>query len=78
MPRTIRIEIRKWLTDARHLVETRVRPDEKRDGWVGKDLPGHLAAYVRIIAAILRTEADVTISPGPCPPLCGCGDYSPP
>src|SRR5437879_6505577 len=46
------------LEDARQLVESRVRPDGEYDGWTGKDVLTHLGAYARMVAAILRAEAE--------------------
>jgi len=58
MSGTIRDEFLTQLEDARQLVERRVRPDGEYDGWSGKDVLTHLAAYARLIAAMLRAEAE--------------------
>ena len=39
-------------------VERRVRPEGEYDGWSGKDVLTHLAAYARLIASLLRAEAE--------------------
>jgi hypothetical protein len=58
MSGTIRDEFLTQLEDARQLVERRVRPDGEYDGWSGKDVLTHLGAYARLIAAMLRAEAE--------------------
>src|SRR5438046_1954506 len=55
---TMREEYLTRLEDARQLVARRARPDGEYDGWSGKDILTHLAAYARLIAAILRAEAE--------------------
>src|SRR5437773_1090578 len=46
------------LDRTRILVERRVRPAGYYDGWSGKDILTHLGAYARLIAAILRAQAE--------------------
>ena len=46
------------LTQAGELVEHRVRPEGNFDGWDGRDVLCHLAAYARVIGAILRATAE--------------------
>jgi hypothetical protein len=46
------------LDQAGQLVERRVQPDGSFDGWNGRDVLCHLAAYTRVVAAILRSTAE--------------------
>jgi hypothetical protein len=46
------------LEQAGRLVEQRVRPDGTFDGWDGRDVLCHLAAYARLVGAVLRSCAD--------------------
>jgi hypothetical protein len=46
------------LEQAGQLVEQRVRPDGTFDGWSGRDVLCHLAAYTRLVAAVLRSTAE--------------------
>jgi hypothetical protein len=46
------------LERAGRLVEERVRPGGDFDGWSGRDVLCHLAAYARLVGAILRAEAE--------------------
>jgi len=46
------------LEGAGRLVEARVRPGGDFDGWSGRDVLCHLAAYARLVGAILRAEAE--------------------
>lgn len=58
MAGTIRAESLAQLEDARQLVERRMRPEGEYDGWTGKDVLTHLGAFARLIAAMLRAEAE--------------------
>ena len=40
------------------LVEQRIRPDGRYEGWDGRELLCHLAAYARVIGAALRGVAE--------------------
>jgi hypothetical protein len=53
-----REEILARLARAGRLVEERVRPDGFYDGWSGKDVLCHLAAYARLVGAVLGAEAE--------------------
>jgi hypothetical protein len=53
-----RDEILARLAQARRLVEDRVRPDGFYDGWAGKDVLCHIAAYARLVGAVLGAEAE--------------------
>jgi mycothiol maleylpyruvate isomerase-like protein len=46
------------LDQAGRLVEQRVRADGTFDGWDGRDVLCHLAAYARLVGAILRSSAE--------------------
>jgi hypothetical protein len=46
------------LEGARQVVERRVQPDGLFDGWDGRDVLCHLAAYARVVAAVLRSTAE--------------------
>ena len=46
------------LRRARDLVEQRARPDGNFDGWDGRDVLCHLAAYARVVGAMLRATAE--------------------
>jgi hypothetical protein len=46
------------LNQAGHLVEDNVRPDGTFDGWDGRDVLCHLAAYTRLVGAVLRSTAE--------------------
>lgn len=56
--RTSRLAIRAELEQAGRLVEQRVRPDGTFDGWDGRDVLCHLAAYARLVGAVLWGVAD--------------------
>jgi hypothetical protein len=58
MSGTISKEFLTQLENARQLVERHVRPDGEYEGWTGRDVLIHLGAYARLIAAILRAEAE--------------------
>lgn len=51
-------ELQTRLAQAGRLVEDRVRPDGFYDGWAGKDVLCHLAAYARLVGAVLGAEAE--------------------
>jgi hypothetical protein len=46
------------LERAGDLVEQHVRPDGTFDGWNGRDVLCHLAAYTRLVGAMLRSTAE--------------------
>jgi hypothetical protein len=46
------------LERAGRLVEDRVHPGGDFDGWAGRDVLCHLAAFARLVGAILRAEAE--------------------
>lgn len=46
------------LVQAGRLVEERVRPNGFYDGWMGNDVLCHLAAYARLVGAVLGAEAE--------------------
>jgi hypothetical protein len=46
------------LAQVGRLVEERVQPEGFYDGWSGKDVLCHLAAYARLVGAVLGAEAD--------------------
>ncbi len=46
------------LEQASRLVEQRVRPDGTFDGWDGRDVLCHLAAYTRLVGGVLRGAAE--------------------
>jgi hypothetical protein len=50
------------LERAGRLVEKRVRPGGDFDGWSGRDVLCHLAAYARLVGAILRAEAETRVA----------------
>ena len=58
MPGSSRNEIVTRLRNAGQIVETRVHPAGTYEGWDGKDLLSHLAAYAQLVAAILGAEAE--------------------
>ena len=58
MSNTVSDELLGRLAETRQLVETRVRATGEYEGWTGRDVLTHLGAYARVIAAILRAEAD--------------------
>jgi hypothetical protein len=46
------------LEHAGRLVEQRIRPDGSFDGWDGRDVLCHLAAYARLVGGVLRGAAE--------------------
>ena len=46
------------LEQAGRLVEQRIRPDGAFDGWNGRDVLCHLAAYARLVGGVLRGVAE--------------------
>jgi hypothetical protein len=46
------------LEQAGRLVEQRVRPDGNFEGWDGRQVLCHLAAYTRLVAGVLRGAAE--------------------
>jgi hypothetical protein len=53
-----RDELQARLAQVGRLVEDRVRPDGSYDGWAGREVLCHLAAYARLVGAVLAAEAD--------------------
>ena len=53
-----REQVLKDVERAGRLVEDRVRPDGDFGGWSGRDVLCHLAAFARVVGAILRAEAE--------------------
>ncbi len=55
---TLRAETLERLAGASMLVERRIRPDGRYEGWNGREVLCHLAAYARLIGAALRGVAE--------------------
>jgi hypothetical protein len=55
---SVRDEVLAELARAGQLVERRVQPDGDVGGWSGRDVLCHLAAYARLVGAIVRAEAE--------------------
>ena len=58
---TMREEYLTRLEDARQLVARRARPDGEYDGWSGKDILTHLAAYARLIVRCCARPCDASL-----------------
>jgi hypothetical protein len=53
-----RDEVMAGLEQARRLVEHRVRPGGRFDGWDGRDVLCHLASYTRIVGGVFLGQAE--------------------